>query len=81
MTISILALKGKLNGKILLLRFFLVGYILSKRKTGALSLVPANMQKHQIFFITRLIFYKSFHKLKIFVYNEPDYDKTDTLVA
>ena len=27
MTISILALKGKLNGKILLLRFFFVGYI------------------------------------------------------
>ena len=28
MTISIWALKGKLNGKILLLRFFFVGYIL-----------------------------------------------------
>ena len=28
MTISILAFKGKLNGKILLLRFFFVGYIL-----------------------------------------------------
>ena len=27
MTISILALKGKFNGKILLLRFFFVGYI------------------------------------------------------
>ena len=29
MTISILALKVKLNGKILLLRFFSVGYILT----------------------------------------------------
>ena len=29
MTISILALKGKLNGKILLLSFFFAGYILT----------------------------------------------------
>ena len=32
MTISILALKGKLNGKILLLRVFLVGYIYTIRQ-------------------------------------------------
>ena len=32
MTISILALKGKLNGKILLLRFFFVGYRQNTKK-------------------------------------------------
>ena len=54
MTISILALKGKLNGKILLLRFFLSG-IFSKTEKCSNVCFTSSSRQCNIFLLSKIV--------------------------